>query len=377
MGVFLRKKIKNILFVTVGYTFGGTEKMIARISPILRDRGYEIKVLAFKGWGPMVEELKKEKIKCISLFGKGKFDLRVLWRYFFYLLEFRPDLVIAFLYRAYIPTRIFCFLLGIPNISSVQGVPGRVSLIQKVIERITAPLSCGLYSCSNAVTEFLIKVIGIRKEFITTINNGVDIKFFSRKINREKKIKELGLNPDSKVVGTISRLEEPTKGIKILLEAFRVVQEKINSQLLIVGSGKDEFWLKEMAKDLKIKAIFLGERSDVPEILQVMDVFVLSSFYEGLPIAILEAMASQLPIVTTSAGSCGEVVLDGKTGFVVEPGNPSELAKRIEMLLKDDKKRRKFGEEGFKRVRENFTIDKTVSGIEGLWKKHLGSSLLF
>jgi len=371
MGAFLRDTVKDILFVTVGYTLGGSENMIARIAPKLAMRGYKVKVLAFKGWGPVSDKLKTSGIECVSLLGKGKFDFRVLWRYFLYLRKTPPDLIIAFLYRAYIPTRFFGFLLGIPNISSVRGVWGWMSLMQKFLDKITAPLSHVIYSCSEAVTEFLVRDVGIKREIIVTIPNGIDINSFSLEVDRNKKYKELGLGSCSKVVGAVSRLYEPTKGIKILLEASKIVQSKMDSELLIVGSGKDEERLKKMAEDSGIKALFLGERDDVAEILQVMDVFVLPSLSEGFPVVILEAMAAGISVVATDVGGNREVVLDGETGFIVEPGNPDKLAEKIKELLENDEMRNKFGEAGFKRVKENFSIDETVDGIENLWKGDL------
>jgi len=368
MGRFLKTPVNDILFVTVGYTLGGSENMIALIAPRLKKRGYKVRVLAFKDWGPVSDQLKRGGIECASLHGTGKFDLRVLWRYFLYLKKTPPDLVIAFLYRAYIPSRIFGFLLGIPNISSVQGVRGWMNFSHKLLDKITAPLDYVTYSCSKSVTVFLVKKVGHKEEHIVTIPNGIDIDSFAVKIDKEKKIKELGLNSELKVVGTVSRLHEPTKGIKILLEAFKILQKKFDSQLLVVGSGKDEKMLKRRAKDMGIKALFLGERTDISEILQVIDVFVLSSFYEGLPISILEAMATKIPVVATNVGDNSEVVINGKTGFIVEPGKPDLLAEKIEFLLNDAEKSKNFGEAGFKRVKENFSIDKTVDEIENLWK---------
>jgi glycosyltransferase involved in cell wall biosynthesis len=368
MGALLNRPVKDILFVTVGYTLGGAENMIAQIAPRLKMRGYNVRVLAFKGWGPISEKLKASGIECIALHGKGRFDLRILWRYLFYLMENPPDLIIAFIYRAYIPTRIFGFLLGIQNVSSVRGIRKRMNLTNKFLDKITVPLSHVIYSCSEAVTEFLVRDVGIKKETIVTIPNGIDIKSFSVKVDRKKKVEELGINSGPKVVGTVSRLYEPTKGIKILLEAFNIVQSKVDSHLLIAGSGKDEKMLRQMAKKLKIKVLFLGERDDVAEILSVMDIFVLPSLSEGFPVVILEAMAAGLPVVATNVGGNREIVSDGETGFIVEPGNPNELAVKIKDLLGNEEMRKNFGKAGFKRVKEKFSIDKTVDGIEGLWK---------
>ncbi len=364
----MRKPVKDILFVTVGYTLGGGENMIAQIAPRLKTRGYKVRVLAFKGWGPISEKLKHSEIECIALHGKGRFDLRILWRYFFYLMEKPPDLIIAFLYRAYIPTRIFGFLLGIPNISSVQDTLQWMNSLQIFLEKITAIFGTVIYSCSNAITRTLLHDLGIKRERVVTIPNSIDVDSFSIKINREEKLRELGLKSNLKIVGTVCRLHEPKKGVKVLLEAAKKLQKEIRFQLLIVGTGKDEKMLRLMAERERINALFLGEREDVIEILQLIDVFVLSSLYEGLPVSILEAMAAGNPIVSTNVEGNKEVVLDGKTGFLVEPGNPCELAEKIKKLLEDEKMRKDFGKAGFKRVKEKFSIDKTVDSIESLWK---------
>ena len=371
MGTFLKRPVKDILFVTVGYTLGGTENMISLIAPRLKMRGYNVRVLAFKGWGPVSEKLKNSGVDCISLHGNGKFDLRVLWRYFLYLRKNKPDLIIAFLYSAYIPTRILGLLLGIPNISSVRDVEKWMNPLHIFLEKITANFSTVIYSCSNAVARFLIRDIGIKKAKVVTIPNGIDVDSFSIKINKEEKLQELGLQSNLKIVGTVCRLHEPKKGVRFLLEATKTLQEKLGFQLIIVGTGKDEKRLKSIARKQHINARFLGERADAREILRVMDVFVLASLYEGLPVSILEAMAAGIPVVATNIGGIKEVVLNGKTGFLVKPGNSSALADKIKEVLENEEMGKKFGKLGFKRVKEEFSIDKTVNRIENLWKGRL------
>ncbi len=364
----LKKCVKDILFVTVGYTLGGSERMIECIAPRLKDRGYRVRVLAFKGWGPISENLETMGIECISLFGRGKFDFRVLWRYFLYLLRFPPDIIIAFLYRVYIPTRVLGWLLEIPNVSSVRDVEKWMNSLQRFIDRITTPLCLAVYACSCGVSLFLQRGIGIPEKYIIIILNGIDADDYRVNVDRSEKLRDLGLDPDRLVIGTVSRLHEPKKGIKYLLEAASLLQREIDFHLLIVGEGKDEQHLKEMAKEIGVNVTFLGERHDVPELLQVMDVFVLSSLYEGLPVSLLEAMASSLPVVVTRVGGMSEVVVDGKTGFIVEPGRTEELRMRIEQLLLNKDIRTKLGKNGFLRVKKEFSLDRTVNGIEQLWK---------
>ncbi len=369
MGRILKKPIKDILFVTVGYSLGGSEKMIQSIATILKKRGYKVRILAFKSWGEVSENLEKMNIDCVSLFGRGRLDFRVLWRYFLYLLKFPPDIIIAFLYRAYIPTRLFGWILSIPNISSVRDVQEWMNPVQKFFDRITSTFSYIIYACSEAVANFLTTDVGINPKNIVTILNGIDVNKYNLKLDRIKKKKELGLDVKKLVVGTVSRLYEPKKGIKYLLKSVKLLQGEIDFQLLIVGGGKDELILKEMADDLGINVIFLGDRKDVPEILSVMDIFVLASLYEGLPVSLLEAMACSLPVVVTGVGGIPEVVINGKTGFIVEPRNVNQLSSKLKELLIDKEKRINFGNEGYYRVKEEFSIDKTVSEIEQLWKE--------
>ncbi|TEU00909.1 MAG: glycosyltransferase [Candidatus Stahlbacteria bacterium] len=368
MGSVLKRCVKDVLFVMVGYTLGGSERMIQRIAPKLKERGYRVRVLAFKSWEAVSENLIKMDIECISLFGKGRFDFRVIWRYFLYLLRFPPDIIIAFLYRVYLPTRILSWILGLPNISSVRDVQEWMNPLQRFLDRITAPLSLVIYACSEAVSEFLIKRVGISEKNIVTILNGIDVNEYKINVNRSKKLRDLGLEVDKMVVGTVSRLHEPKKGIKYLLEAVSQLQKEIDFHLLLVGGGKDEMILRDMSKKMKVNATFLGNRADVPELLQIMDVFVLSSLYEGLPVSLLEAMASGLPVVVTRVGGMPEVVVDGKTGFIVEPRRADQLSLKIKELLLNNEKRIKFGNEASLRVKENFSLDRTVSEIEKLWK---------
>ncbi|MCK4527620.1 glycosyltransferase [candidate division WOR-3 bacterium] len=369
MRKYLDRPVKDILLVTVGYTLGGAERMIQRIAPLLQERGYKVRVLAFKGWGPISQDLKKKDIECVSLFGKGRFDIRIIWRYFIHLRRFPPDIIIAFLYRAYIPTRILGWILGIPNVSSVEDVMKWINPVQRFLDRVTVPLTFVVRVCSKAVAQFITEQLDIPEKDIVIILNGIDVREYQVNVNRSKKIQELGLNPDKLIVGTVSRLHEPKKGFRFLLKAAQDLQKRYECQFLIVGGGKDEAGLKEMAKEMGLKVLFTGEREDIPELLQVMDIFVLSSLYEGLPVSLLEAMASGLPVVVTKVGGMPEVVVDGKTGFLIYPGSTEQLVEKIGELLRNSEKRKLFGTSGIERVKKEFSIEKTVNEIEGLWKE--------
>jgi glycosyltransferase involved in cell wall biosynthesis len=179
-----------------------------------------------------------------------------------------------------------------------------------------------------------------------------------------------GVQAQGLLVGTVGRLH-PQKGFASLLAAVARVRERLPAiRLLLVGGGalRRDLVARAEALGLAEVVIFAGSRGDVPEILAALDLFVLPSLWEGLPNAVLEAMAAGLPVVATAAGGTPEVVVDGETGLLVPPGDVTALAEAIERLLRDPGLRRKMGEAGRKRVEGHFTIEQTVAQTVALYE---------
>jgi len=154
-------------------------------------------------------------------------------------------------------------------------------------------------------------------------------------------------------------------------EAVAMVKRKHpDIKLLLVGEGILKGKMEEMceALDLQENVMFLGDRSDVPDLLSRIDFFVLPSLWEGLPISLLEASASKLPVIATKVSGSEEVVIDGKTGILVPPGDPSALSLAITWMIENRKKAKAMGDEGRKRVKENFNIRTAVKTYEELYE---------
>lgn len=197
---------------------------------------------------------------------------------------------------------------------------------------------------------------GISPQKIIVIDNGVDVERFALSRNEELR-KSFGFNGSSKVVGTIASLT-PEKGHVYLLEAARKVVDAFpGSRFLIVGDGVERHMLEEKTADLGLtgEIFFAGIRRDVPEILSILDLFVLPSLKEGLPMALLEAQAARLPVVATRVGAVPAVVVHEKTGLLVKPGDANSLSTSITQLLGDVEKGQSFGLHGFERVRAQFS----------------------
>jgi glycosyltransferase involved in cell wall biosynthesis len=209
---------------------------------------------------------------------------------------------------------------------------------------------------------------------VVTVKNCIDLTMIDDiKISKTDARRKLGIS-DRVVFGTVGRLV-PTKGQTYLIEAFSRIQEKIpDSRLMIVGDGPLLNKLTKQAEELKIssKVFFTGYRDDVLEIIRGIDVFVLPSLAEGLSIALLEAMASRLPIIASNVGGIPEVFSDSHCGRLVPPKDVAALtAAMIEIDMLDDDQKRGLGKEGRKKIEEEFTADVMVRQIQEIYESVL------
>lgn len=194
------------------------------------------------------------------------------------------------------------------------------------------------------------------------ISNGVDLRVFNG-LTKPDLRKELGLHPEDKVVGFIGRLVRE-KGVNELIKAMSFVIDQIpNAKLLVIGDtapGERDVGTKATinglihCQNIEKRVIFTGYRNDIPQLLALMDVFVLPSWREGMPRTILEAMAAGKPVVATDIRGCREEVVDGVTGLLVPVKDPEALARAIVKILSDGNLAQEMGQAGRKRVEKEF-----------------------
>jgi glycosyltransferase involved in cell wall biosynthesis len=173
----------------------------------------------------------------------------------------------------------------------------------------------------------------------------------------------LGYTDDELVIGTTSRLSEERKGIAQFIDmAAQVAAEHPRARFLIVGDGSLRPQLEAQAMRLQVadKVIVTGWRSDVPQLVAAMDVFVMPSLFEGGPTSVLEAMAMRKPVVATSVGMVPEVVEDGRSGLIVPPGNAKALAAAVGQLLANDDGRLQMAEAARAQALQDFSIERMI-----------------
>jgi glycosyltransferase involved in cell wall biosynthesis len=206
---------------------------------------------------------------------------------------------------------------------------------------------------NEEVTKSLRNKFNLHPSKAFTIQNGVDLEVFGNRNESRGLRNELGISNGEKVIGIVANLKK-IKNHMFLLKAFEeLLKEYENVKLLLIGQGLDgdiensEAEVRHFteSKGLEKNVLFLGFRSDIPDLLGIMDVFCLTSFKEGLPISLIEAMAAGLPVVGSDVEGIRNVIIHDKNGFLVEAGDVMGLRDALIRLLENDSLRIKMGQE--------------------------------
>lgn len=202
-----------------------------------------------------------------------------------------------------------------------------------------------------------------------TIPNGIDLGSFTPGRDPFPLRLHWGLEPGVKVVGCVARLS-PEKGLEWLLRAFPLILDSHpQARLVLVGEGAQRAELEGLAQNLGLshRVLFTGHSREVPELIAIMDVVVLSSLWEGQPLSILEAWAMEKPIVATAVRGTRDLVEDGQTGLLVPPRDPQALASAVGGLLDDSERALLLGKAGRRMVEEGFDLENTCRKVGELY----------
>jgi len=224
---------------------------------------------------------------------------------------------------------------------------------------------------SDAVADTAV-ALGVPRARVTVIPNGVDVERFAAAEADASVRRENG----TPVVGSVGCLAA-RKDYPTLLAALALLDGRGRSfRAVIVGEGKERVALERQVEQLGLaeRVRFLGERPDVERLLPGMDVFVLSSREEGIPNALLEAMAAARPAVATAVGGTPEVMQDGQTGWLVPPRDPAALARALETVLADPAEAARRGAAAQRYARERLSIQSMVERHQGFYERAAGRS---
>jgi glycosyltransferase involved in cell wall biosynthesis len=373
------RPLKLILCV-VGLGMGGTETHVLELASRINRARFDLTVCSFKSGGCVADELRARGIRVVSLGGTGKMDARVMLRLWRFIKHEQPDVIQAFLFWANVAARLVGHLAKtIRVVSSYHDEVVPEGLLNRAIDRLTMKWTKYIVCCSEAVRRSVGQRIGGQKEQFVVIPFGVETNRFGN-VGIMMSGATLGLQDGLPVIGTVCRLVEPKKGLRFLLEAVARLEREVGKpvcQLLIVGEGPAEKSLRALSEQLGIAShvVFSGMRREIPQLLSMMDIFVLPSLYEGFGIAILEAMAAGKPVVASTVGGIQEFVVSGESGLLVPPGDSVALAGAIRQLLAQPEQAKAMGRRGQEHVRKHYSIESVVRQHEQLYEMCVAQTL--
>ena len=375
----------NILYVIDNLRHGGAQKALLYLVRALDRTKAQPIIWCLGGTSRFEQHFRDEGVEVIR-FSKPSMCtgiplLQMLRR----MRRERVHIVHTFLFHSDNLGRTLAHLAKVPVIiSSVRATNIRKRYWMLALDRSTAPLADAVVAVSHRTLEYAIVHEGVSSDRSLVIPNGIDTSSLDYTISGERVRRELGIAPDQPVVGTTGRLHEQ-KGHRFLLEAAATILKQMpRTVFLIAGFGPLREKLERMAESLGVaeQVKFLGYRTDVPELLAAMDLFVLSSLYEGMSNALLEAMAMAKPCVASDVDGNVELVVDGVTGILVPASNSAALAAASLKLLKSPEEARAMGLRGRERVEKEFSLDRTIKEHGRLYRalleqKHSGCRSLW
>ncbi|WP_166805041.1 glycosyltransferase [Nitrosococcus wardiae] len=363
----------RILQLVQGLEIGGLEQMVITLVERLDPVRFKPAVCCFDVLGALVVQLTAKDIPVDFLPRKPGLDLSYPLRLARFLRRKKIDIL-----HLHNPTALFYGTLAgriarTPAIIYTEhGRDFSSSWKVKLANRWLSALVNEVVAVAERGKTYLTSEEGFDSSRIKLIYNGIDADKFNSWVCHDKRremLATLGLKPDDPIVGVVARLD-PIKNHASLLKAMVTVSQRVpGAMLLVIGDGPLRLELEQQAQELRLGETvkFLGARSDVPELLSILDVFVLPSYNEGLSLTLIEACAVGKPIVATDVGGNSEVVEHGINGLLVPSDNPHALAKAITHILADKEATRRMGQIARERFEKYFTADAMVASYELLY----------
>ncbi|WP_176722508.1 glycosyltransferase [Candidatus Thiosymbion oneisti] len=371
-----------ILHIITTIDRGGAENHLAELVSGQIAKGHAVAVAYLKGNGYWAEYYRKLSVEVFPLGLKRYGDIKPLLLLRKAISVFRPDVVHAHMP----PAELYGRLSLIGASSSIvfiiskhldggffHGSEGQTeSLLGAASARLVARRAKHVIAVSQAVKNFVTsELVGLPTDEVTVVRHGIGTDAYEgvsagavADIRRR-----FGITDDEITIGTVARLV-PQKSLHILLAAFSRFHARAacKSKLLIIGTGPLEADLRKLADDLDISesVVWAGFREDIPVLMKAMDVFALTSEYEGFGVVLIEAMAAEKPVIASCISAIPEVVEDGVSGILYPYGDVSALVDGLERLL-DASVRKRYGEAGKARVYECFSPGRMVAQTLSLY----------
>lgn len=344
----------------------GAETQLVELALGLKRRRYSVEVVLLRARNDFALSLAEAGVPVTALCRARWWDVAVLWRLYRHLRTTRPDVLHSFMFLANLAGVTAGRLAGVPGVIVSQRCSYEATLgrVLRLLARWSHRRADRLIVNSEAARREEVEA-GFPPERLDYVPNGTRL---AAPPALERDALEL---PGGPLVVSVGQLEA-VKGHLHLIEAWAAVRAAVpDATLILLGNGSLRAELEECArrKGVATSVRFLGFREPALPYLLACDLLVQSSVTEGMPNAVLEAMAARRPVVATRVGGVPEVVSDGETGVLVPPADPQALARAIVGLLADPDRRAVMGEAAWRRVRDHFLAERMVTLTEEAYRR--------
>ena len=374
-----KRSTNSLLLIGSQMTTGGAQRALLQLAHWFYDHGYTVSVVFFYDKDRLYESWQKAfpfELVNLNAWNRDRFGLfkpfGLLWgliKLYGLMRREKFSFVITYTHHSNLLAIPLAWLAGVPVRMATHR--GKIYGFPRWQERLHAGMvNFGMATALLAVSESTrMDAIeeGVAPEHVIVIPNGVDLPDLDEKVSEEMR-QSLGIEFNQCMFFYAGRLNYE-KGPDLLLQAFaEVIKAVPDSRLVLAGDGPLRQELEDLVQQLNIngKVVFLGIRNDVPEIMMAADVFVLSSRTEGMPNAVLEAMALSTPIVAFEVGGVKDLLQDGLTGRLSKPADPHSLAMAMIDLATNSDERSQLALAGKNLVDEKYKLDKICKMYEDL-----------
>ena len=359
----------RLCILTTDSTWGGTEKMIHTLLEALDSSMFEVHLITLKGDETLIRRCENLCVKTQNYAVKSKLDFRVFIRLLRYLKENKIEILHTFLFHANILGRLAGHIAKTPVvISSQRNTDNWRSLYHMLLDRWTSRWADVIISNSHAGKNRLEKHEKIASEKIIVIPNGLEESAIDEPFDQKQLREGYGLL-DGKVIGMLSNFMMH-KVHRIFVDSARILlKENRDLNFIIAGDGKNrvEFENEIKKTDFARRIVFLGKVSDINAFLAMLDVFVLPSEWEGMPVALMEAMLAGKPVIATKVGDVPNLVSDQKEGLLIPPCDVSELVKAIAWLIQHPVEGKQMGQRAKKKIIQDFSRRTMIERIKNVY----------
>lgn len=369
-----RQKPLRVLHLTFNMGIGGTEQVIRQLVQGMVQSGVQSEILCIDGHtGPVGVALREQGIPVHTVARKQGFDGSLIIAIRRRLKAGHFDVLHCHQYTPWLYGRLASLGTNTKVVFTEHGrfYPDRYRYKAMFVNPVLAMMTPAIVAISAATRDALVQYEFLPRRKIQVIYNG--IAPLERDESEAQKVRRnLGIPQDAFVVGTVSRLD-PVKNQEMMLRAFKEFAENNpHAFLLMVGDGPDKDKLVSLAVEYGIskKTIFAGFINDPVHYLSVMDVFLLSSHTEGTSMTLLEAMSLEVPAVATRVGGNPEIIEDGVTGLLTEPGKASYFAASIDTLHKNTPLRKRMGKAARDHFEARFSAGAMLAGYNKIYAAH-------